>query len=159
MTDVARSALTVNVGKENEMLNLEDRQMFEDFLTTLRKDSKDQYMGHLFKYIQRVVKAVLSLGKERYSPILSLTLFARDSGDGGIELTFRPEIISSPEMHQKLKLNVLNGELKTAVNNYGRDVWGFSVFDERNDMRETMKIGKEAMVSWGHLMKEGNDGN
>jgi hypothetical protein len=136
------------------MLDLEDKQMFEDFLATLRKDSKDQYMGHLFQYIQRVIKAVLSLGKERYSPVLSLTLFARDSGDGGIELTFRPEIIGSPEMHQKLKLGVLNGELKTAVNNYGRDVWGFSVFDERNDMRETMKIGKEAIVSWGHLMKE-----
>jgi len=140
------------------MLDLEDKQMFEDFLATLRKDSKDQYMGHLFQYIQRVVKAVLSLGKERYSPILSLTLFARDSGDGGIELTFRPEIISSPEMHKKLKLNVLNGELKTAVNNYGRDVWGFSVFDERNDMRETMKIGKETMVSWGHLNKSNDEG-
>ena len=136
------------------MLDLEDKQMFEDFLVTLRTDSKDQYMGHMFEYIRRVVKAVLSLGKERYSPVLSLTLFARDSGDGGIELTFRPEITSNPEMHQKLKLDVLNGEIGTAVNNYGRDVWGFTVFDERNDMRESMRIGKEAIVSWGHLMKE-----
>ena len=97
------------------------------------------------------------MGKERYSPVSSLTLFARDSGDGGIELTFRPEITSNPGMHQKLKLDVLNGEIRTAVNNYGRDVWGFSVFDERNDMRESMRIGKEAMVFWGHLLEDNVD--
>ena len=141
------------------MLDLEDKQMFEDFLATLKTDTQDQYFGQLFMYIRRVVSAVLSLGKNRYSPVLSITLFARDSGDGGIELTFRPEVIGSTEMHQKLKLGVLNGELKTAINNYGRDVWGFTVFDERNDMRETMEASKEVMVHWGHLAKGGNDGN
>jgi len=144
------------------MLDLDDKQIFKDFLATLREDSEDQYMGHLFQYIQRVVKAVLSLGKERYSPVMSLTVFARNEGSGcnssGIELIFRPEVIGSTEMHQKLKLRVLSGALKTAVNNYGMDVWGFNVFNEKEGMRETMVVGKESMLACSHLLKTGGKG-
>ena len=136
------------------MLDINDKQMFEDFLATLREDTEDRYFGQLFVYIRRVIKAVLSLGKERYSPVMSLTVFARDFGYGGIEITFRPEIMGSPEIHQKLKLNILSGNLETAINNYGRDVWGMNVFNRREDMRETMRISREAMANWGHLLKE-----
>ena len=135
------------------MLDADDKKMCEDFLATLREDSKDEYFGHLFKYIQRVMEATLSLGKERYSPVMSLTLYARDSGAGDIELVFRPEVISSAEIHLKLKLDQLSGELKTAVNNYGREVWGMNVFNEKESMRETMRVSNEAMIACGHLLK------
>ena len=128
-------------------------EMFQDFLELLDRDSKDQYAGHLFEFIRKMLEVTMDLGKIGFSPVMGITLYAKHV-DGNTKIVFHPYMSGSMEVYQILKLGVFSENLKQAISKYCIEVWGMNPVDERNDMKDQVISVENFNVNWGHLMKD-----
>ena len=129
-------------------------ELFQDFLELLDRDSQDQYVGFLFEFIRKVLESTMDLGKNGFAPVMGVTLYAKDT-TGKTEIVFHPYMSANIEIYQMLKLGVFSEKLKTAINDYGKEVWGMTPIDERNDIKDQAIAVENFNVNWGHLLKEG----
>jgi len=131
-------------------------EMFQDFLELLDRDSKDQYAGHLFEFIRKMLEVTMDLGKNGFSPVMGVTLYAKHV-DGDTQIVFHPYMSGSMEVYQILKLGVFSEKLKTAINEYGKEVWGMTPIDERNDIKDQTISMDNFNANWGPFLKEGKE--
>jgi len=118
----------------------------------LEKDSEDKYVGFLFEFVRMVLEATMDLGKNGFAPVMGVTLYAKHD-NGKTEIVFRPYMSANMEIYQILKLGVFSENLKQAINEYGKEVWGMTPIDERNDVRDQVIATDNFNINWGHLLK------
>jgi len=128
-------------------------EMFQDFLEMLDRDSEDQYAGHLFEFIRMVLEETMSSGKDGFSPVMGITLYAKHS-NGKTEIKFHPYMSGNMEVYQILKLGIFSDKLKTAINEYGKEAWSMTPIDERNDIKDQVIAIADFQINWGHLLKD-----
>ncbi len=135
------------------MPEITTEKMFTDFVELLKTDSEDKYTGHLFRFIQHVLESTestMDLGKNGFSPVLNFTVYAKQFEEK-MEIVLRPSRSASREMHNKLQMVVLTQKLCDAINEYGKEAWGMTPIDERQDIQDVTLSGVDAMAQWGHL--------
>ena len=102
-------------------------KIFGDFLELLEADSKDQYTGFLFKFIEQVLASTMNLGKDGYAPVMNFTLYARQVGmKGGFEMIFRPSRTTAEDVYRELKLGEFGQNIMDAYEKYAIETWGMT---------------------------------
>jgi len=133
--------------------NVPTEKIFGDFLELLERDESDQFAGHLFQLIKEVLASTMNLGKEGYSPALNLTVYAKQRGGDKFDIIMRPSRTTSVEMFTVLKLDNLGEKLKIAMAEYGKETWGMTPVDEREDMRAIIDIKHDSVEQWKGVKK------
>ena len=129
-------------------------EIFRDFLETLKKDSEFDRTEFLFRFIEEMLGTTMKLGKDGYVPAVGLTLYARQGMGNMTEMIFHPYMSDNMEIYQKLQLSKFNQKLQDIIEAYGKEVWGMTPVDERNDVRDIVRAASNFEIQWGNVIKK-----
>jgi hypothetical protein len=127
-----------------------EEELMEQFIKLLKADKAK--IPNIVRYIERILMDSMQLGEQGYQPTFAFTIFAKQV-DNRLELTFRPVRTSDTNTYETFQLEKLGEFVNKAINEYGKQVWGFTPIDERT----VESIDPAAIKCWEGILKDVNE--